>query len=771
MALFTCAISFDPVLAAERPCTIVPQPAQISWQEGAFSLDKATISYGKTPNGREAALWLQDMARRITGQTLPIVKGNKGTIRLMIRTTDHNTTTNDNVRGSYSLTVTGTQINVTGSDYPSLINGLASLVQLIQGGKIDCVEITDTPRFAWRGFHLDCSRHFYSKDEVEQVIRLASLYKMNRFHWHLTDDQGWRIEIKKYPQLTEKSAWRHFNNQDSTCIQQARLQDNPDLQIPVSKLKIEGTDTLYGGFYTQKDIKEVVAFAKRCGVEVIPEIDMPGHELAAIEAVPGISCFPEIGWGKVFSSPLCPGKETTLEFCRNVWKEVFPLFPFGYVHIGGDEVAKDNWKKCQDCQKRITDNNLKNEEELQSWFIHEMEKYLNANGKKMIGWDEIIEGGLSNTSTVMWWRTWAPTAVAEATAHGNDVIMTPGTPLYFSDTSNLGKLSDIYNYEPVNTALSPEQQQHILGIQANLWGEHIPTIERALYLLYPNMLAASELAWDQPDKKDYPAFYAKLNTQLGLLHRLGVPYHIPSLTGFYDVNAFTDKGTLTVNCEDTSATIRYTTDGTFPNEQSPRYEGPITVTETTHFILRTFNADGKADEMAKADFVKQDLMPAVMPCDSSVCTQGETTGNCAKSCAATLQTGLKAEWHEFPGVDCAKIDAAPVNGTYTVQTVEIPNEVKGNIGLIITGYIDIPADGIYTFALKSDDGSWLKIDGKMIVNGNYEQSPTERIAQQALAKGLHRIEVRYFDHNGGMLQMNVLNPEGTLINPEALYRY
>lgn len=772
MALFASAISLGSALAAERPCAIVPQPQHVSWQAGSFSLSQASISYGKTRNGREAALWLQDMTRRVTGRTLPIVKGDKGTIRLAIQPDGNSAAAGDNPRGSYTLHVTDQLVSVTGTDYPSLVNGLASLVQLMQGGKIDCVEITDAPRFAWRGFHLDCSRHFYTKEEVEEIIRLASLYKMNRFHWHLTDDQGWRIEIKRYPELTAKSAWRHFNYQDSTCMRQARLQDNPDLLIPASKLKIVGTDTLYGGFYTQKDIKEVVAFAKRCGVEVVPEIDMPGHELAAIEAVPGISCFPEIGWGKVFSSPLCPGKETTLEFCRNVWKEVFPLFPYGYVHIGGDEVAKDNWRKCPDCQKRIADNSLKNEEELQSWFIHEMEKYINAHGKKMIGWDEIIEGGLSQTSTVMWWRTWAPMAVAEATAHGNDVIMTPGTPLYFSDTSNLGKLSDIYNYEPVDSSLSAAQQQHILGIQANLWGEHIPTLARALYLLYPNMLAAAELAWTQPGEKDYQAFYGKLNSQLTLLHQLGVPYHIPSLTGFYNVNAFTDKGTLTVNCEDPSAIVRYTTDGTFPTTQSPRYDGPITVTETTHFILRTFNADGRADEMAKADFVKQALMPAVMPCDSTACKNGHKAGGkCAKACAPSLKPGLQTVWHDFAGVDCAKIDAAPVNATYTTPTVEIPDGVKGDIGLIITGYIDIPADGIYTFGLKSDDGSWLKIDGRMVVNGNYEQSPTERTAQQALAKGLHRIEVRYFDHNGGMLRMNVLDPEGKLMQPDTLYRY
>ena len=277
MTLFASAISLGPVQAAERPCAIVPQPQHVSWQTGSFSLSQASISYGKTRNGREAALWLQDMTRRVTGRTLPIVKGDKGTIRLAIQPDGNSAAAGDNPRGSYTLHVTDQLVSVTGTDYPSLVNGLASLVQLMQGGKIDCVEITDAPRFAWRGFHLDCSRHFYTKEEVEEIIRLASLYKMNRFHWHLTDDQGWRIEIKRYPELTAKSAWRHFNYQDSTCMRQARLQDNPDLLIPASKLKIVGTDTLYGGFYTQKDIKEVVAFAKRCGVEVVPEIDMPGH--------------------------------------------------------------------------------------------------------------------------------------------------------------------------------------------------------------------------------------------------------------------------------------------------------------------------------------------------------------------------------------------------------------------------------------------------------------------------------------------------------------
>lgn len=259
------------------------------------------------------------------------------------------------------------------------------------------------------------------------------------------------------------------------------------MAIPEDKIRIVEGDTLYGGYYTQEDIKDVIAYAKVRGIDIVPEIDMPGHMLAAVSNYEGVSCFNETGWGSTFSSPVCPGKDSALEFCKNIYAELIDLFPYKYVHIGGDEVEKTNWKKCPDCQKRMRDNNLKTEEELQSWFIHDMERFFNEKGKEMIGWDEIIEGGLSKTATVMWWRSWVKDAAAQATGQGNPVIFTPNGQFYLDYAEDKNSIASIYN---LNTAdgLTPEQQALILGVQGNIWCEWIPSNARMQYMAIPRLL-------------------------------------------------------------------------------------------------------------------------------------------------------------------------------------------------------------------------------------------------------------------------------------------
>ncbi|MBR1526972.1 MAG: family 20 glycosylhydrolase [Prevotella sp.] len=724
---------------------IIPIPQSVVYGNSPFTLKKnATIAYSSA-DLKPAADYLQQAVERLTGLRLATKLAAKGDIVLAIQPTDD----------YYTLNVSKRGIKTVAPTYEGIVCAIGTIRQLIDGNRVQAVSIVDNPQFSWRGFHLDCSRHFFTKQEVKEVIDLMAMYKLNRFHWHLTDDQGWRVEIKKYPKLTDEGAWRMLNNQDSVCLRMAETENNPDMLLPKDRMR-KMTDAngntveKYGGYYTQQDLREVVAYAKQRGIEVVPEIDMPGHMLAAIDCYDGISCFKQTGWGKVFTSPLCPGKEKTLQFCKNIWDEVCELFPYEYVHIGGDEVEKDNWKACADCQKRIKDNNLKNEEELQSWFIHEMERYLNGKGKKMIGWDEITEGGLSETSTIMWWRTWAPTAISDATAHGNDVIYTPVSPLYLSAKAEPNSIEQIYNYELLPSTLTKEQQSHVLGVQANLWGEWIPSRNRMMYMYFPRILALAELAWSKPENRNFKDFYNRLTSHFAMLHRLGVPYRTPSLEGFYNVNAFSQSGTLSVTTKDPYVEIRYTTDGTFPNINSPLYTEPITVDETTHFILRPFSPDGRADEMVQADFIKQGLLePVALPKD--------------------IVPGLNVSWYDYKGATCREIISATLNGTYVVDDVVIPKEAHGNIGLVISGYINVPEDGIYTFALMSDDGSWLKIDGNMVVDNDREQSPHEMICQQALRKGMHKMEVRYFDHNGGMLRMHVYAPDGTQLAPADIY--
>lgn len=743
-SLLILFLAFVASISINAQRALIPMPEKAVWHNGNHVIRKSsTISYDNLPNGKRAAEYLQAAIQQQTGIRLDIRQGKGG---------DFHLSGTYPVSKGYELTVKKNHVSISGNDEESIASGIATLRQLISGRKIACVKITDKPRFGWRGFHLDCSRHFFSVAEVKEVIDLMALYKLNRFHWHLTDDQGWRIEIKRYPQLTQGGAWRTYNNQDSICMRRAAKEGNPDLLLPDKHLKVNAKDTLYGGFYTQEDIREIVAFAHQRGIEVIPEIDMPGHMLAAIHQLKGLSCSEKAGWGKVFTSPLCPGKDTVMEFCRHVWEEVIGLFPYEYVHIGGDEVEKDNWKACPDCQKRMADHQLKNEEELQAWFIHDMERFINGKGKKMIGWDEILEGGLSKTATVMWWRTWAPRVIQEATAHGNNVIVTPISPFYFSEPEKPSSLQDIYNYQVVSSSLSTEQQERVLGVQGNLWTEWIPSRNRLMYLYFPRILALSELAWCQEDVKDFNSFSERLTVHYRLLEQLGVPYRLPFLEGVRHLNAFVDSAQVNVTCSIPDIAVRYTLDGTLPTPESPLLTNSLLVDQTTHFTFRPFTKDNRAGELYRSSYVKQGFLASVNP-------------------PQILSQGLTAFRYEFKGNTCKRIHEAVFTSSHHIEDVCIPPGVKGNIGLIIKGYIRIPEDGIYTFALTSDDGSTLKIDGNMVVDNDREQSPHEEIGQIALKSGLHHIEIRYFDHNGGMLRLNVFDKHQKKLTPKELFFY
>lgn len=735
-------------LGIQAQVNLVPAPQKVTVGTGEFNLAQGTTIAYSSAALKPAAEYLQVCLQRYAKVNATLVAGKQGDIRL--------TTKKGIAKDGYQLNVKANGIDINAANYSGTLSAIATLNQLLlqNDGKaaIPTVAVTDAPRFIWRGFHLDVSRHFFTVDEVKEIIDLMALYKLNRFHWHLTDDQGWRIEIKKYPLLTEKGAWRIYNNQDTACMQLAARDDNPNLLIPKKNTRVENGDTLYGGYYTQDQIRDVVAYAKQRGIEIVPEIDMPGHFLSAIENYEGLSCFPTIGWGQYFTTPLCPGKQKVLDFCKDIWSEIFKLFPYEYVHVGGDEVRKDTWKECPDCQKRIKDNHLKNEEELQSWFIHQMEAFINKNGKKMMGWDEILEGGLSKTATVTWWRTWVPDAPSQVTAQGSDVIFCPGSPMYLSQAEEKTSMRSIYEYDKeMLKGMNAKQKQHVIGVQGNMWCEYIPTRERVLFQYFPRILALSELAWTKPELKDYDEFYSRLPKQFAMLHKLNVPFRTPSLDGVYHVNAFTTEGTMAVNCADPLATVRYTTDGSFPNKNSQLYNGPVKVDETTHFILRTFAPNGQAGEMLKADFLKQGLLEPV------------------KVDASNLTQGLNAAWYNYRGEKCREIHKAPFNGNYAANDVVIPEGVKGNIGLIITGYLRVPKDGVYTFSLMSDDGSWLKIDGNMVVDNDRPQSPHEEVSQQALKAGLHKIEVRYFDSNGGMLRLWVFDTKGQKMQPADIY--
>lgn len=755
-----CGAAFFAASCGTRQATppeinVIPKPVSVTEGSGVFKL-KSGMTIAADSALVPAAKYLTEALRQSSALQLEAAKpGKEGNIRLTLGLDNSNPE-------AYALTVDDSGITIQGSTPRGVLMGIATLRQLVpvdpKDSRIPYVSITDAPRFDWRGAHLDVSRHFYTADQVKDFIDLMATYKLNKFHWHLTDDQGWRIEIRQYPLLTEKGAWRKFNGQDRECMAMAAKEDNPDLLIPQELLKIENGDTLYGGFYTQDEIRDVVAYAAERGIDVIPELDMPGHLMGAQQGYPWITCTGESSWGQSFSSPLCPGKDSALMFAKNVYSEVFSLFPYEYVHLGADEVEQTNWKACPDCQARIKTYGLKDENELQAWFVHDMERHFNANGKKMIGWDEIVDGGLSPTATITWWRDWAPKAVTTATAQGNDVIVCPDFLLYFDFIEQARDLKRVYDTEPTiyraDWNLTPEQKKHIRGVQANTWCERIPSVRRMQYQVMPRMLALSEMAWVQPEAKDWADFEKRFVKQMDYLDRHGINYRVPDLTGFNNLNVFVDTTTVEVNCILPNITVRYTTDGSFPNAESTVYTGPITVTESTEFIFRPFRPDGTAGAMQKAEYRKEAYSPAQSLPDKK------------------LEDGVRMVYHEFKGRKCAEIQEAKVVRNYTLDSVAVPAKLEGWLGLVYEGYIEVPTDGIYTFALTSNDGSMLYVDGQMLIDNDGPHGDTKLTAQRALAKGWHKIRVEYFDmNNGGMLSLQWAAPGETALKTMTGFKH
>lgn len=735
----------------DRP-DIIPVPKEVEVSSGEFVFGRtvkiAYTSEDLAPSAQYLACDLETVAGCKT-ELSPVWRNDD----ILLALSDDNAP-----EGSYSLEVTAKEIRITGNGYSGVVNGIASLRQLVYeasfnfGDKnisIPACRIQDAPRFEWRGIMLDVARHFFTKDEVKQLLDVMAFYKMNRLHWHLTDDQGWRVEIRKYPALTEKGAWRHFNNHDRKCQALEKSEHSLNYRIPEERLIVHGRDTLYGGYYTQDDIREIVDYALVRGIEIIPEVDMPGHMLAAIGNYPWLACGRDLSWGKLFSCPICPGKDSVIDFCKDIYREIFSLFPCEYVHIGGDEVDYTNWKNCSACQKRMREHGLETPAELQSWFIHEMESFFNSNGKKLICWDEGISGGLSETATVMWWRSWSPEPVAKVASEGTEVIACPNATFYLDYAQDSKSMGNIYDFDKEASAMFGEDICNVIGVQGNLWTETTPSEQRMHHQIFPRLLAIAELGWSLPEVKSFAGFNDRIQSHFAILDKMGIAYRIPDLEGFYDVNSFVGSANLELSCQDKSARIFYTADGSIPDMNSAEYTVPIQVTETTEFTFRTFGTDGRQGDICRTQFRKEKYHPAVQ--------------------AMGIQPGLSVEWYDYAGDICTGIESASFNGKYIVEDVMIPEGVKGNIGLIIKSLINIPETGIYTFRLFSDDGSLLTVDGALVVDNDGAHSPYEKIGQKALEKGLHPVELRYFDHNGGLLNLDVLSPDGEKLSYEGLW--
>ncbi|HMA61181.1 MAG TPA: family 20 glycosylhydrolase, partial [bacterium] len=442
--------------------------------------------------------------------------------------------------------------------------------------KVPFVSIKDEPAFTWRGMHLDCCRHFMDKDFIKRYIDLIAYYKLNKMHLHLTEDQGWRLEIKKYPKLTEIGAWRKT-----------------------------GGDSLYGGYYTQEDMKEIINYAQKRFVEVIPEIEMPGHSRAALAAYPEYSCTGgpfEVStrWG-VHKDVFCAGKEETYQFLENILKEVIELFPSQYIHIGGDEVPKNRWEECPDCQSKIANENLKNEHELQSYFIQRMGKFINSHGKQFIGWDEILEGGLAEGAIVQSWRGIEGGMKAARMRH--KVIMSPNSHLYFNAEVASTSLKDVYMYNPLPKELNPRYHKYVLGGETCMWTEHAPQNKIDSYM-FPRLLAFSENIWNNPETKNYTKFYQRVLNHYKRLHNLGVDYGSEAAPVTARYKPLKNGLKITLKPGEPDLKIFYTLDGRQPELDSKIYSEPIILKTTTALKARAFKNNKPYGRPLAKKFIK-----------------------------------------------------------------------------------------------------------------------------------------------------------------------
>ena len=593
-----------------RDISIIPAPAHLQTGEGYFEIKASTrVSVENEAQKKIAGLFFSHF-QTVSGWQPEIVMGEtSGDISFQ--------TDSSLAEECYLLESTVKGIDIKAGSPAGFFYALQTLRQLLPVAfnarepqqdvlwKAPAVKISDGPEFGWRGYMLDVSRHFFGKDDVKKVLDFMAELKLNRFHWHLTDDQGWRLEIKSYPRLTTVGAWRvDYTNTDETV---SNWFGRP-VQQP-------GEEATYGGFYTQEDIREIIAYAKERFIEIIPEIDMPGHAQATIAAYPEIGCVnaaPYVATGGVIkNNTYNPGKEETFAFVETMLNEVMDLFPFDYVHIGGDECNKSQWLVDPHAQRRMKEEGLKNVEELQSYFIKRVEKIINARGRKMIGWDEILEGGLAPNATVMSWRG-EEGGIRSAKA-GHDVIMTPSKYCYIDLKQghddlepNLGYsqllLSTAYNYKVIPEDLTKEEEKHILGIQANMWTESISDWDKLTYMTFPRLYAIAENAWTPEANQRWDGFTDRLYTQMRRLDRQGVRYATSAFNVWINHKGNGNSITINMKTEANGLDIHYTLDGSDPTPQSTLFTGDFVLEKSATIKAAAFKDEKQVGNISILNF-------------------------------------------------------------------------------------------------------------------------------------------------------------------------
>jgi len=753
-----CTISMTASAQENDPnMGIIPAPVSVKKASGEFVLSQQTVLFADSANNKAVAFFTDYLKEKLNLRNRLKI-GDAGSAANSIVLTSKGA---ENLPDQgYRLTITPQQIIIAGKG-AGLFYGIQTLLQLIPADhmasiKIPCGQIEDYPRFAYRGLMLDVCRHFFSVEFIKKTIDMMAYYKLNNFHWHLTDDQGWRIEIKKYPKLTQIGSQRA-----QTVI--GNYHDRTPQQYD---------NTPYGGYYTQDQIREVVKYAADRYINIVPEIEMPGHSTAALAAYPELSCDPSKTykvaetWG-VFHDVYCP-TDKTFDFLEDVLTEVMELFPGKYIHVGGDETPKDAWKNSEFCQKLIKKLKLKNEEGLQSYFIQRIEKFVNSKGRSIIGWDEILEGGLSPNATVMSWRGEAGGIAAARQNHY--VVMTPSSGGLYIDHAQgrLGEplsiggytpLDKTYSYNPTPAALTPEQQKFIMGVQANLWTEYIPTEAKADYMFYPRVLALSEVAWSPLAKKNFKDFSeVRLPAQLAFLDKSNYNYRVPEAIGAQDTIMFGSQMNVQLKPSVTGAKVYYTIDGYTPRETDIEYHIPMKydVPQDQYRELESMVITPSGKRGAISHSVVYNRAPL-----ASVAYQGNSAG-----LKYQLFQGAFNNTDQFK--DAAVVDSGVVK-SFNMSVLKKNNPL---FGVIYSGFIRIDVDGLYQFSTKSDDGSVLTIDDQPVVNNDGKHPLVEQGGAVALQKGYHKFTLKYFDA-GQVCALRVYmstpgKPKGEL-SPDSLY--
>ncbi len=726
----------------DTPLDLVPIPAEVNLGSGVFRIDAETRIVVSAPaNGslENIGHLLAGFLEPVLGFELPVVTGggeNGNSILLVVNEGS------DLGEEAYHLRSQPASVTISGSAEAGIFYGVQTLRQMVRAvpgesfsGTIRAAEISDHPRFGYRGMHLDVGRHMFPVAFIKKYIDLISTYKFNRFHWHLTEDQGWRIEILKYPRLTEVGAYRR----------ETAVEKNFEPLAPYV-----GDGQRYGGFYTQNEVREVVAYASARQITIVPEIEMPGHSSAALAAYPELACTEgpfEVStfWG-VRDDIYCPS-ERTFGFLEDVLTEVMELFPGEYIHIGGDEAPKVRWRNSRLAQDVIRREGLADEHELQSYFIRLIEAFLTSHERRLIGWDEILEGGLAPDATVMSWR--GMTGGIEAARQGHDVVMTPGSHVYFDHyqgprdleplaIGGFSPLEKVYDFEPVPAELSPEEQRHIIGAQANVWTEYMKTSDYVEYMVAPRLLALSEVVWSPAVARDWESFASRLPRQLQFLDGMDINYRVPSVTGLQNDRLTLDEEiTLELSTlAGEGARIRYTTDGTEPDENSPLYDGPLELSIPAEGLVvsgKTYMSNGRSSTMASARFERTTLHAAA---DVKI---------------AGLQSGLQFAYYESDRIrSISMMEAMEPVRRGIAERIELEDTGRlEEFGYVFNGFLRISEDAVYRFDLVSDDGSKLWIGDDLVVDHGGLHGARTKSGAIGLAAGYHPIRVAFFQAGGG----------------------